>query len=147
MVTSKQQSRVRLYHTIYCANTMWQTIPCPTKPGRQNSSRGTRENTSQENLILSGLMKFYMCNCFSLQTCIFDSHHINNSYFPLAQNVTVKAQKNPFPLVCKWLHFLLKTTQVLTTSRFCSKHLSIGPFDSFQAQLPKAQLTGLEDLH
>lgn len=58
-----------------------QQTPCPTEPGRH---RGTRENTSQENLILSVLMKFYMCNCFSLQTCIFDSHHLNNSYFPLA---------------------------------------------------------------
>jgi len=58
----------------------------------------------------------------------------------------VKAQKNPFPLVCKLLYFLLKTTQVLTIHGFCSKHLSIGPFDGFQASLPKAQLTVLEDL-
>lgn len=81
-VTSKQQSRVRLHHAIYCANTMWQTTPCPTEPSRHSSEE--KENTRQENLTLSLLMKLYMCDCFSLQTCIFDSHHLNNSYFPLA---------------------------------------------------------------
>ena len=36
LVTSKQQSIVMLHHAMYCANTMWQTTPYPTKQGGQN---------------------------------------------------------------------------------------------------------------
>lgn len=58
------------------------TALCPTEPGRQTLAK-EKENCRQENLTLSALMKFYMYNYFSLQTCIFDSHHLINSHFPL----------------------------------------------------------------
>jgi len=51
MVTSKQQSRVRLYHAMYCAQTTWQTTPCPTEPGRQTPAK-THEKTLARKILL-----------------------------------------------------------------------------------------------